>query len=977
MTSNGEESIRVRKLLKLFNDVTKGQRTITTPASARLFLEAVPCKEPPTVCLELLVSSPSGLEAVRNSVRADISLEFITTHTLPFLNFFSGPEVKLLADGHLLLQLLAIVVQPPTFWKALVDLFLNHQLPEDSLRPFAWLVHEVVSLPARLEIDLFKDVQAVVKNEGLLEVAFQETRELGYKIQKAVQIRSTPAGATEASAAESPGGRHDNDFADFRRIDIFPTSDEFLSTTKPFYRLASEVFDSTPKERVGVHLDNQYRLLREDMLAELREDFQSAIGKKRGRLSACRLGNLLPVGFDPGDVSRAKRCSLALQCHSGLELLQKMDPPGRKKFLENNKNFLKHQAFGALCRGQTIYGFAFVDRDSALLAGSPPVIQLQFTSSRALAKCLVGFKTFNDLQFVVVDTPVFAYQPVLDGIKDISNLPLQERLLDPKSEHYEFETCPPVDAFISKLRSIKLSEEKTVRINSTTTLDHSQRDSLINALMSPLSITQGPPGTGKSLIGSQLIKYLYKYSSQKFMVISYTNHALDQFLEELQDIGIPNEDMVRLGSKSTTRTAPLLLVNQKRGYRRSKSSWGLIDALKLERHSIQHELERAWNNYSQFHIAFHNVMEYLEFSEDFEQFHEAFTLPEESTQWKRVGKKGREIRPDYLYTRWIKGQDAIIVREKVIDEMVWTIAPAERQKLLSRWTKAMIAERVEAIQNLVQNLDDNQEMLEKLYNEQKVEVLNSKRVIACTTTAAAMYNKLIRAAKPDTVVVEEAGEILECHILTALAPTVKQLVLIGDHKQLRPKINNYELSVEKGLGYDLNRSLFERLILHGHPHTTLLKQHRMHPAISAFPRALTYPDLEDAPKTANRPSIDGLCDRVIFVHHENPEVGVGELVDRRDPTAVSSKQNVFEADMVLKFITYLSQQGYKTDTMAVLTPYLGQLRLLRDKLIKENDPILNDLDAHDLIQAGLMTQAAAQVDKRPLRLSTIGKICYN
>ena len=557
MTSNDEDSIRVRKLLKLFNDVAKGLRTITTPASARLFLEAVPCKQPPSVCIELLVSSPSGLEAVRNSVQADISLGFIMTHTLLFLNF-SGPEVKLLADGQLLLQLLAIVAQPSTFWKALVGLFLNHQLPEDSLRPFAWLVHEVVSLPSRLEIDLFQDVQEVVKNEGLLEVTCQETRELGYKIQKIVQTRSVPA------AGESPGGFHDNDFADFRRIDIFPTSDEFLSTTKPFYRLASEVFDSEPEERAGVHLDNQYRLLREDMLAELREDFQSAIGKKKGRLSAARLGNLLPVGLDSGDESRAKRCSLSLQCHGGLESLQKMELSTRKQFLENNKNFLKHQAFGALCREQTIYGFAFVDRDTALLAGSPPVIQLQFTGSRALAKCLVGLKMFNDLQFVVVDTPLFAYQPVLDGIKDIGNLPLQERLLDPTSEHSEFKTCPPVSAFVSKLRSIELSEEKTVRINSTT-LDHSQRDSLINALTSPLSITQGPPGTGKSLVGSQPIKYLYKYSSQKFMVISYTNHALDQFLEELQDVGIPNEDMVRLGSKSTARTAPLLLVNQKKG----------------------------------------------------------------------------------------------------------------------------------------------------------------------------------------------------------------------------------------------------------------------------------------------------------------------------------------------------------------------------------------------------------------------------
>jgi len=225
--------------------------------------------------------------------------------------------------------------------------------------------------------------------------------------------------------------------------------------------------------------------------------------------------------------------------------------------------------------------------------------------------------------------------------------------------------------------------------------------------------------------------------------------------------------------------------------------------------------------------------------------------------------------------------------------------------------------------------------------------------------------------------VEEAGEILECHILTALTQTVKKLVLIGDHQQLRPKINNYELSVEKGLGFDLNRSLFERLILQRHHHTTLRKQHRMHPAISAFPRALTYPDLLDAPKVADRPAIDGICNRVLFVHHENPEVGVKELLDRRDPTTPSSKQNDFEADMILKIVAYISQQGYKTDRIAVLTPYLGQLRLLRDKLLKDNDPVLNDLDAYDLIRAGLMTQAAAKADKKPLRLSTIGELYRN
>ncbi|KAF1814036.1 P-loop containing nucleoside triphosphate hydrolase protein [Eremomyces bilateralis CBS 781.70] len=952
-----EEPTRVRKLLSLFHDVIHGRRTINTPANARLFLEAVPCKNPPRVCVELLVSSPSGMEAIGNSVRADINLKFITTHTLPLLNYFSDPEVKLLADGQFLLQVLIAVVHPPTVWNALVGLFLNHQLSEDSLRPFAWLVHEVVLFPAKLEIDLLNDVQAVIKNGRLLETASQETREFGYKIQKAVQLRSVPAAL--AASAESPGGRHDNDFADFRRIDIFPTSDEFLSTTKPFYRLVNEAFDSEPAERAGVHLDNQFRLLREDMLAELREDLQSATGKGKGKLSAHRLGKLVPVNLDPGDEARAKRCSLSLKCFSGLESLKKMEPSARERFLDGNKNFLKHQAFGALCRGPVIYGFAFVDRNIASLVRSPPVVQLQFTDSRALEKSLVALKSFEDLQFVVVGTPVFAYQPVLEGIKDISNLPLEERLLDPTSKDFEFEFSPKLQALVSKLRAVEFSDDKIIRIGSTTTMDHSQCSSFLNALSTPVSIIQGPPGTGKSFIGSQIMKYLFKYTDQKFMVISYTNHALDQFLEELQDVGIPDEAMVRLGSKHTTRTAPLLLTNQKGRHRPSQSSWAVINELKTERRLIQGALAQAWDNYQQFQISFSGVMEYLEFSEDFERFHETFTLPAESTQWKRVGRRGREIGPDYLYSRWIKGLDAGILGERVTDTTIWTIAPAERQNLQSKWTKAMISERAESVQIIVQRLDRNQERLSELFNEHKVQVLNSKRVIACTTTAAAMYNKLIRAAKPDMVLVEEAGEILECHILTALAPTVKQLVLIGDHKQLRPKINNYELS------------LFERLILQGHPHTTLRKQHRMHPTISAFPRALTYPDLLDDPKTADRPSIDGIRNRVIFVHHENLEVGVDELVDRRDPSVVSSKQNVFEADMVLKVVAYLGQQGYTTDRIALLTPYLGQLRLLRDKLVEENNPILNDLDAHDLIRAGLMTQAASKVDKQPLRLSTI------
>lgn len=43
----------------------------------------------------------------------------------------------------------------------------------------------------------------------------------------------------------------------------------------------------------------------------------------------------------------------------------------------------------------------------------------------------------------------------------------------------------------------------------------------------------------------------------------------------------------------------------------------------------------------------------------------------------------------------------------------------------------------------------------------------------------------------------------------------------------------------------------------------------------------------------------------------------------------TSKQNLYEVEMVLKVAKYLGQQGYGTDDMVILTPYLGQLSLLR------------------------------------------------
>ena len=455
----------------------------------------------------------------------------------------------------------------------------------------------------------------------------------------------------------------------------------------------------------------------------------------------------------------------------------------------------------------------------------------------------------------------------------------------------------------------------------------------------------------------------------------YTNHALDQFLEDLLDIGINASSIVRLGSKSSQRTLKLSLSEQRISYRRSHTSWSVINSLRSRADELKNDLVSAFSTYEKFAVNIGTILGFLEFEHPV--FYDAFIPADQGDGMVTVGAHGKAVSPHFLFDIWSQGKNpGVLANIKELPEesqRVWKIDQATRQAHIQEWTRSLYEEQVTNTQTLAQQFDAAQDRVERVWNEKTSAILRTKRIIGCTTTGAAMYARDIRQAKPGIVLLEEAGEILESHVLTAMGPETKQLVLIGDHQQLRPKINSYALSVEKGEGYDLNRSLFERLVLAGYPHSTLAKQHRMCPEISSLVKRLTYHDLLDDPKTLARARPRGLQDRVIFFDHRHLETQFGGISDRPDEGAKGSKRNIFEVEMVLKIVKYLGQQGYGTDKLVVLTPYLGQLHLLRDSLKKDTDPVLNDLDSYDLVRAGLLSKAGAQHKKRPIRLSTIGE----
>jgi hypothetical protein len=447
-------------------------------------------------------------------------------------------------------------------------------------------------------------------------------------------------------------------------------------------------------------------------------------------------------------------------------------------------------------------------------------------------------------------------------------------------------------------------------------------------------------------------------------------------LEDLLDLGIPESDIVRLGSsaKATVKTQSLSLHAQRASVKLSEAQWHMLNIQKQRSTEEAQKLCSAFDAFLKIDANKFDIMQHLEFQLDGTPFYDAFHVPEEEGNMVRVGKRGRAVDQFYLLDRWYRGKDAGMYKNTVESSYkdVWDMKPESRMRAVNKWKSEIFKERVASCHEMGTAYNASLDRINAIHMEKDLQVIRRKRVIGCTTTAAAKYVRALQSISPGILLVEEAGEILESHILTALGPETKQLILIGDHKQLRPKVH-FDLSVEKGDGYDLNRSLFERLVLRGYPHQTLCQQHRMRPELSALVRQLTYPDLVDAPSTHNRPDLKGFRDNLIFVNHKEPEIEMPDVPDWKDTTSTSSKKNMFEAKMTLKCVRYLGQQGYRTDHLVVLTPYLGQLRLLLDELGKDNDPVLNDLDSYDLVRAGLMPAASADLKKPRIKISTIGK----
>ncbi|PIK53269.1 hypothetical protein BSL78_09843 [Apostichopus japonicus] len=294
----------------------------------------------------------------------------------------------------------------------------------------------------------------------------------------------------------------------------------------------------------------------------------------------------------------------------------------------------------------------------------------------------------------------------------------------------------------------------------------------------------------------------------------------------------------------------------------------------------------------------------------------------DESEWVKVRRRNSQKTALFIRHRLAEGN---VMNEKEIKRVrdVWHLHSHQRWSLYRHWVQRYNEQIQRKLRDLCDEYNRNATVLSEMRRDEDLQILREKSVIGLTTTGAARNNKLLRLVGPRIIVVEEAAEILEAHVITSLNSYTDHLILIGDHQQLRPNPTVYKLCKD----YKLDVSLFERLINNGMPHYRLTLQHRMRPEISQILKLHKdfYPGLRDHESVMRYEDVHGITTNLYFVEHDFPETHVDDS---------KSRSNIHEAQFLLYLCKYLLKQGYTPNQITILTAYKGQVYSIRQIMEK-------------------------------------------
>ena len=871
-------------------------------------------------------------------------------------------------------------------------------------------------------------VQILSQDGGeTLRLLAEKVQELDEEFTRAqVHSRSTTASRGKQTDSKDQPPQH------FTELPVLPSTDEVHPhARKPFVRPNVTKGAYTDWEH---YLDVQFRLMREDFIAPLRE------GIKHYELHGAKSKEVM--------VYEGASVGSTVCLHSGVGFHVRFDVT---RFQRINWAHSKRLIFGSLlCLSDdgfyTIFLATVIKRDPKLLKDVVVIVQFEIN---ALEEVL---QIDPSRRFTMVESTAYfeAYRHILEGLQRASAENLTDQLPIFKRYLVDCRLNSPIPA----PRYIRVSENSEFRLKKVlgiadginpnvvltadwswpadkyTSLDPSQLSAFRAALTQEMSVIQGPPGTGKTFIGLKVVEALVANQSKSshfpLLVLCYTNHALDQFLDGILDIKekfSKDLNIVRIGGRCKTEGLKDCILNSKikeirsqralpkdlhkEDFRLNKEIRSYQERIQCAQESVDATSENKdkifklsalkdiihHNHFSQLtelkptlksrEIDAWLKLWYVQEDEDENQpfADELYEYHEPDEGGSGDDQSDSDTNDEYIDVdaeaymledeRMMEGEEFELPMNRRIrselyaadtynkqqkDDAQWNIAQISKKERQIRIRKGhsyqpMTKSEVNSVKDIrklniqkrwslylhwVDELIKTQKKLiadtVRMYNEvckeyttcrQEIDafVIQNSDIIGMTTTGAAKYNHILSNIHPKIVIIEEAAEVFEAHVFTSLTPSVQQLIMIGDHKQLRPKANSYYLEKEYGLCI----SLFERLALNGFPVHSLEVQHRMRPEIASLICPTIYEKLLNHKDVEKYEHVKGVGSDVFFIDHSKPE---------KDKE--KSHSNEHEADFIAALCKYLLKQGYEPKHITVLTMYSGQLLELKKRMKRED-----------------------------------------
>lgn len=646
------------------------------------------------------------------------------------------------------------------------------------------------------------------------------------------------------------GPRHDNDFEDIRQIQIMPTYEEVTSDREPYLPVLDA--SKLHLQGIEGLIDRHFRLYREDVVGPLRDALKAQLipDARAGqgvrvhcypglRLETLRChdyqGFVVTVSVEQPKLAaeRGRRTVSERELDEWwtskrrLErdsLVCILDPAGRLTFCtvveirvheRKDRDRDNHYDDTITDSGEENFSVEELQKSYRDLSSNPrralfTIVPVEESGINSFVEYFTGRWPVGNLR--LVELPKFmlgTFKPTLEALQAMISsvdIPFADLLASVDASSDTVEVGAPLYArqrgfrydlrcLLTDRTPIYLSPTEEFNLKTLTdqsSLDAKQAEALTKALCRRLAICQGPPGTGKSYTAVALVKTLLANKRAAalgpILAVTYTNHALDQDLENFLDSGITQ--IIRIGSQyKSERLADINLKNVTSKSTRTQLEWKtkrdcMHDMFNQARGPVSDAIQNLVTDGSDENLKIYPQDKWPEFHDQFYG---------EDDEGFRVHTSGKQS----IFDLWLSGRLGTgdgIGRVRNVDELldravnIREMSPEERGALYRFWRTEMEEIGRRDFLAAVRDYQDCRKKFQAASHEVDLRCLSEANIIGITTSGLARNYPLLKRLPFKAVLVEEAGEILEAHTLTAFLPSMEHGILIGDHLQLKSTV---------------------------------------------------------------------------------------------------------------------------------------------------------------------------------------------